>query len=222
MKKQNKNKNSSNPISPRPVWERVPEGQVRGCPTINSFTVPSSGCADCVLQPTSPRGRSYNAFTLIELLVVVLIIGILAAIALPQYQKAVTKTKLMQYIIYAKEIQKASELYYLANGGYAVDVRDLDIDITAGATEFKQGTWTRKTKEVSAYWSGGTNCGPDASAAVGACIVHFGNNSFFITASATAMSCLGYNDFTDSICRSISDGTGTPHANGYTEYNVKF
>ena len=172
------------------------------------------------MVPLFDNGK--RAFTLIELLVVVLIIGILAAIALPQYQKAVTKTKLMQYIIYAKEIQKASELYYLANGGYAVDVRDLDIDITAGATEFKQGTWTRKTKEVSAYWSGGTNCGPDASAAVGACIVHFGNNSFFITASATAMSCLGYNDFTDSICRSISDGTGTPHANGYTEYNVKF
>ena len=54
-----------------------------------------------------------KAFTLIELLVVVLIIGILAAIALPQYQKAVLKTKYTQVQILGRALQEAVNRYYL-------------------------------------------------------------------------------------------------------------
>ena len=70
-----------------------------------------------------------QAFTLIELLVVVLIIGILAAIALPQYQKAVYKSRTISGIIMLRSIMDAQEAYYLANGEYTDDLTKLDIEV---------------------------------------------------------------------------------------------
>ena len=57
-----------------------------------------------------------KAFTLIELLVVVLIIGILAAIALPKYELAVEKSRLSEALAMASSLQKAMDVYVLENG----------------------------------------------------------------------------------------------------------
>ena len=70
-----------------------------------------------------------KAFTLIELLVVVLIIGILAAIAVPQYQKAVIKSRLVQSKLMTKALAEAEEVFFLANGKYATSFDDLDISM---------------------------------------------------------------------------------------------
>ena len=68
-----------------------------------------------------------TGFTLIELLVVVLIIGILAAVALPQYQKSVAKSKYIQIQTAGESIARAETVYFLANNTYTNDLENLDL-----------------------------------------------------------------------------------------------
>ncbi len=57
-----------------------------------------------------------GGFTLIELLVVVLIIGILAAVAVPKYQKAVKRSRASVALPWIREIYNAQMQYYTSNG----------------------------------------------------------------------------------------------------------
>ena len=77
--------------------------------------------------------KTNKAFTLIELLVVVLIIGILASIAVPQYKAAVDKTRLSRILPVIKDIHMAQQVYQLSTGHYAEDFSQLDILLPAGA-----------------------------------------------------------------------------------------
>lgn len=86
-----------------------------------------------------------KAFTLIELLVVVLIIGILSAVALPQYQVAVEKSRVSTLLPMLKTIHDAEKVYLLTNNTYSANIDELGIDIPGKNIE-SQGT-------SSAYYS---------------------------------------------------------------------
>ena len=82
-----------------------------------------------IYQKPHPAGKNAG-FTLIELLVVVLIIGILAAVALPQYTKAVEKSRATQALALLKSFGQAYQAYYMANGEYPYSFDQLDLDMT--------------------------------------------------------------------------------------------
>ena len=77
---------------------------------------------------TSKTSRK-RGFTFIELLIVVLIIGILAAVAVPQYKLAVAKSRTVEAITILKAITDAQEVYFLVNGTYTNNLNELDISV---------------------------------------------------------------------------------------------
>ena len=71
--------------------------------------------------------RKLTGFSLIELLIVVLVVGILAAVALPQYEKSVEKSRLMKALSLFKSFQESIQMYQMTTGKKPVSLEDLDV-----------------------------------------------------------------------------------------------
>ncbi len=147
--------------------------------------------------------QNKKGFTLIELLVVVLIIGILAAITLPQYQMVVTKARFAELKTITRSLTDATQRYYLINNAYPGSaINNLDIEIP-------------NTVSCSAYSAGFMRC----------CKVISGiNMCYYAGPSGKPNACLVYsrdeNDIANKFCKQDTSRTNnTGHSDEWTSYN---
>jgi type IV pilus assembly protein PilA len=77
--------------------------------------------------------RNQKGFTLIELMIVVVIIGILAALAIPRFMTASTKSKQSEAKQILKQIYVMERAYFQENGFYTNNLNTLGVEIMAGA-----------------------------------------------------------------------------------------
>ncbi len=141
-------------------------------------------------------------FTLIELLVVVLIIGILAAVAVPQYQKAVAKSRTAEALAVLPTLVRASTLYYLANGEYPSNVSELDVEVPAERLS-NQWAFGKSDDPHTYYFSLGASGDWAANAAdENLPVFHFTNNQYWCLAPKNRWG-IKKTDVAEQICQSM-------------------
>lgn len=107
----------------------------------------------------TPAKSKIGGFTLIELLVVVLIIGILAAVAYPQYRFMVLRAETARALPLLKSLRDAQDRYFMANGTYAQKFEDLDIKMPCeeefNYVNYSTCTLESRSRTYFLYSSGG-------------------------------------------------------------------
>ncbi|MGN0024560.1 MAG: type IV pilin protein [Candidatus Avelusimicrobium sp.] len=118
-----------------------------------------------------------KGFTLIELLVVVLILGILAAMAMPQYFKAVERSRMSEAVQLLANIAQSEQRKYMQINNYTANFRALDVT-------------PKNANSVNAYCTKGTQPTADEAAAIGPAnnVNKCGNgNGFIVRLDGTAL-----------------------------------
>ncbi|WP_432635337.1 type IV pilin protein [Candidatus Avelusimicrobium sp.] len=159
-----------------------------------------------------------KGFTLIELLVVVLIIGILSAVALPQYTKAVEKSRATEAITLLGSLANAEEIYKMSTGSYTGDLSALDIQLP-GVTSTATNTINTKnfkitiTNPTTVNGTSTTGFSAVAERANNGTVISSGDNQYAIilgigTTGTITRRCTKTKSTSDvtSMCKSIANG----------------
>ena len=144
------------------------------------------------------RSTKTRGFTLIELLVVVLIIGILSAVALPQYTKAVEKARAAEAVLMVRDLSQAADAYLLASG-YS-DEADISgsLDITPASSE----------KFNSTIGITDSRCSITITQVAG----HFELGASKVSGASWEKTCTYFDEAGEGVCKGLE-------ANGYTMSN---
>ncbi len=82
-----------------------------------------------------------RGFTLIEMMAVVLIVGILATVALPQYQRALLKSRYVALMPGANALRDGEDAYFLMNRRYTSNQQELDVKVRDAAIRVRANRW---------------------------------------------------------------------------------
>jgi type IV pilus assembly protein PilE len=108
--------------------------------------------------------NSNKGFTLIELLVVMLIIGILAAVAIPSYRGYMQRARRADAKTALEQVRAAQEMWRAEKGCYALDNVDCQGVANAGTSEAKlQTTMGAPATAISTYYNWSFVAGHDAT-----------------------------------------------------------
>ena len=169
--------------------------------------------------------QAKQGFTLIELLVVVLIIGILAAVALPQYQKAVEKSRAVQAFSLLKTVYQAAEHHYLETGEWPDSFDKLDVDVPwTGTTKYIEAWFPTKSNaewsiQISTYGSRGVWLGRISGPYAGGGFAMYREapasgvptGQIVCVEGSSGNSVLNFSKATGDYCRKIFQGTEIPN-----------
>lgn len=125
-----------------------------------------------------------KGFTLVELLIVIIIIGILATMAMPQYQKMVNRARWTECITLANSLKTGQNLYYAENNAYATNINQIDgryIDLPSTTTTPAQRKFRFNLATTNMIYGWYSTAADDSAV---------GTNNFYINLTSNAT---GYN-----------------------------
>jgi prepilin-type N-terminal cleavage/methylation domain-containing protein len=107
-------------------------------------------------RPCAPPGRSAG-FTLVEIMIVVVIIGLLAAMAIPAFGRIREKSQRARFVSDLRTFAQAFETYCAQNGAWPPNAGTGVVPTGMTSADFKISAWTTPKNSVGGRWNWDVN-----------------------------------------------------------------